>query len=248
MSQLQIIDISDNTSHVRGGKKVILVCERVSKEDVKIRLSDSAGWEGWGEFGSCDVHKQCVIIFRTPPYPDTNISQPVKLSLELVRPSDGATSDEEEFFYTPLPESDTNTTRGGSSSSHLQNDLDYEGLELGDIRTELQLNIPVTDLSNMIPITTTTPAPTPTIDVLNNSESDENLLNLSDIMKDLGLKPPLNNSKTGMKRSSKDAENDSASLSYNWKVGGEINPTANDHSNTTQLSEFLDNCQHINDL
>ena len=230
MSQLQILEMSDNTSTVTGGKKVILVVERVCREDIKIRLSDGAGWEGWAEFGEGDVYKHCAVTFRTPPYSHTNIAQPVRLSLELVRPSDGATSEEEEFFYTPLPHTDG--PRPGPTD-HSQNDLDYDGLglELRDfINPHLQLNIP--------PLTE-----------LDNSETDEDLLNLSDVMKDLGLKPPLNSSKAGMKRSSKDAENDSASLTYLRKVGGGgIQESPHHHIDSSHLSEFLQNCEQINDL
>ena len=244
-SHPQIIDLSDNTSLVTGGKKVILVCERVSREDIKIRLSDGAGWEGWGEFGEGDVHKHCAITFRSPPFPHTNITQPVRLSLELVRPSDGATSEEEEFFYTPLP----HTSGGGSSSSnHIQNDLDYDGLELqlGDIGRDLQLNIPVNNITPTAP--TLPPQQTLLSDFLDNSETDDNLLNLSDIMKDLGLKPPLNNSKTGMKRSSKDAENDSASLSYLCKMAGGGRQQTPHIQIDSHLGDFLHNCEQINDL
>ena len=247
MSQLQILDMSDNTSHVGGGKKVILVCEKVSREDIKVRLWDGAGWEGWGEFGAGEIHKQCAITFLSPPYPHTNISRPVRVSLELVRPSDGATSQEKEFFYNPPPPPPPTKTSGGggSTSSQIYNDLDYAGLELEEIGSDLQLNIPVTDFPP--PSTTLPPHQTSLLDVLDNFETDETLLNLSGIMKELGLKPPLDDSKTGTKRSSKDAENDSASLSYLWKIGdGEINQTP-DH-NPSHLSEFLHNCQQINDL
>ena len=264
MSQLQILEMSDNTSTVTGGKKVILVVERVCREDIKIRLSDGAGWEGWAEFGEGDVYKHCAVTFRTPPYSHTNIAQPVRLSLELVRPSDGATSDEEEFFYTPLPRTDgpgagsgAEGGVGSSSADHIQNDLDYDGLELelrDFIDPHLQLNIPpLPELSHVRADGTPSVSPQQTVlfDGLDNSETDEDLLNLSDVMKDLGLKSPLNSSKTGMKRSSKDAENDSASLTCLRKVGGGgIQDSPHHHIDTysSNLSELLQNCEQINDL
>lgn len=233
MSQLQIIDLSDNRSTACGGRKLILVCEKVSREDIKIRLSDGTGWEGWAHFLPSDVHKQCAITFRTPPYRDINITEEVRLSLELVRPSDGATSDEEEFFFTPSP---------GLRASSRRNDLDYDGRQLLDITSDLELNIPVspisladTNLTNYQILSQVDQ----TIDALAESETDD-LINLSDIMKDLGLKPAM----PGMKRSSKDAENDSASLSLLTKIGG----TAQATDLNSNLYEYLNDCFEINDL
>ena len=237
ISQLQITDLSDNSSPVSGGKKIILVCEKVSRDDIKIRLSDGAGWEGWADFRPSDVHKQCAITFRSPPYRDSNITQEVRVSLELVRPSDGATSEEEEFLYTPSPDI------AGPVSSSSRNDLDYEVQQLLGVTTD-SLNIPVspvmsvtsprlqTNYQTLVDVDESTNSP------LHDYETDD-LLNLSDIMKDLGLKPPM----PGMKRSSKDAENDSASLSYLSKIGG--------HNQTDDLgsvAEYLNNCYQINDL
>ena len=241
MSQLQIIEMSDTTSPASGGKKIILVCEKVCKEDIKVRLSDGAGWEDWAQF---EVHKQCAIVLRSPQYSRPDITQAVRVSLQLVRPSDGATSQEESFFYLPpLPQ-----------SHHPDTLPSYAGVDLLGASDELQLNIPVIPVSPRppqveanfdIPVMIsscrdhTNPALTDANqisldDILDNS--DDNLLNLSDIMKDLGLKTTM----AGVKRSSKDAENDSASLTYLTKMG--------DQNHIANHSEFLFNCDQINDL
>merc|ERR1712079_636984 len=59
--ELQIMDMSDNTAPADGGKKIIILCEKVSKEDIKIRFYDYNGWEEWADFGATDVHKQYAI-------------------------------------------------------------------------------------------------------------------------------------------------------------------------------------------
>ena len=34
--ELQIMDMSDNSSSVEGGKKIILLCEKITREDIKV--------------------------------------------------------------------------------------------------------------------------------------------------------------------------------------------------------------------
>merc|ERR1711988_1521984 len=100
--ELQIMDMSDNTAPADGGKKIIILCEKESKEDIKVRFYDYNGWEEWADFGASDVHKQYAISFKVPRYQNINIQHPVKVCVELVKPSDDTRSEEEEFFFTPL--------------------------------------------------------------------------------------------------------------------------------------------------
>jgi len=100
--ELQIMDMSDNTAPADGGKKIIILCEKVSKEDIKVRFYDYNGWEEWADFGPSDVHKQYAISFKVPRYQNINILQPVKVCVELVKPSDDTRSEEEEFHFTPV--------------------------------------------------------------------------------------------------------------------------------------------------
>merc|ERR1712165_134249 len=100
--ELQIMDMSDNTAPADGGKKVIILCEKVSKEDIKVRFYDYNGWEEWADFGAADVHKQYAISFKVPRYQNINIAEPVKVCVELVKPSDDTRSEEEEFYFTPV--------------------------------------------------------------------------------------------------------------------------------------------------
>jgi len=100
--ELQIMDMSDNTAPADGGKKIIILCEKVSKEDIKVRFYDYNGWEEWADFGAGDVHKQYAISFKVPRYQNVNITEPVKVCVELVKPSDDTRSEEEEFYFTPV--------------------------------------------------------------------------------------------------------------------------------------------------
>lgn len=97
--ELQIMDISDNTAPAEGGKKVIILCERVSRDDIKVRFFQD-NWEAYGEFKPDEVHKQYAISLRTPPYVDTHLTEPKQVWVELTK-QDGSTSEPEKFFFTP---------------------------------------------------------------------------------------------------------------------------------------------------
>jgi len=108
--ELQIMDISDISSPVDGGKKIIILCEKVTREDIKVRFYDpSSSWEAWGEFNASEVHKQYAISLKTPKYGDGIIKEKRKVFVELVKPSDDSTSEPQEFFYFP--------SEAGSSTS-----------------------------------------------------------------------------------------------------------------------------------
>lgn len=106
MSDLVISKLSDCSSSVAGGKEIILLCEKVSKEDISVRLYEERDgkvvWEGFGDFTPTQVHKQVAIAFRTPKYKNLEVEYPVQVLIQLRRPSDGATSDSLPFQLTPL--------------------------------------------------------------------------------------------------------------------------------------------------
>lgn len=79
---------------------------QVAKEDIAIRFYEEVanGWEGFGEFQHSQVHKQVAISFRTPRYKAIDLSEPVRVKIQLRRPSDGATSDPLDFEMLPLNE------------------------------------------------------------------------------------------------------------------------------------------------
>ncbi|XP_063699738.1 embryonic polarity protein dorsal-like isoform X2 [Culicoides brevitarsis] len=106
MSDLVICKLSDCTSSVLGNRDIILLCEKVAKEDIAVRFFEEQNgqtvWEANGEFQHSAVHKQVAIAFKTPPYKTTQITDNVKVFIQLVRPSDGVYSDPLPFEYTPI--------------------------------------------------------------------------------------------------------------------------------------------------
>ncbi|KAL3266564.1 hypothetical protein HHI36_010730 [Cryptolaemus montrouzieri] len=106
-ADLVIVKMSDCNSYVDGGRKdIILLCEKVSKEDIQIRFFEEKDgvvvWEAYGDFQSNQVHKQTAIWFRTPRYRTLEVTEPVKAFIQLKRPSDGVTSEALPFELLPL--------------------------------------------------------------------------------------------------------------------------------------------------
>ena len=99
--ELQIMDISDNSSPAKGGKKIIILCERVSRDDIKVRFyQDKPKWEAFGIFKADEVHRQYAISFLTPPYLDGFVEEPKKVWVELTK-QDGSSSEPVEFSFNP---------------------------------------------------------------------------------------------------------------------------------------------------
>lgn len=91
--ELRICRLSIVTGSVSGGDDLILLVEKVSKKNIKVRFyefndDDDLVWEAYGKFRESDVHHQYAIVCQTPPYKDKNIDRPVDVYVELVRPSD----------------------------------------------------------------------------------------------------------------------------------------------------------------
>lgn len=69
-------------------------------EDIEVRFFHES-WEGKGTFSQADVHRQVAIVFRTPRYHSTNLSEPVRVKMQLRRPSDREVSEPVDFQYLP---------------------------------------------------------------------------------------------------------------------------------------------------
>lgn len=82
-----------------------------SSEDIEVRFFQDS-WEGKGTFSQADVHRQVAIVFRTPPYRDTNISEPIRVKMQLRRPSDREVSEPVDFHYLPADPGESAGTRG----------------------------------------------------------------------------------------------------------------------------------------
>ena len=105
MSELVITKLSHCSATVSGGVEVILLCDRVTKDDIQIRFYEEQQgqlvWEALADFQPNDVHKQVAISFRTPKYYTDNIQGPVCVQIQLRRPSDGHCSDPRPFQFVP---------------------------------------------------------------------------------------------------------------------------------------------------
>ena len=78
----------------------------MTKEDIQVRFYEEKDgqvvWEGLGEFQPSQVHKQTAICFKPPKYRTLDIWEPVKVNIQLRRPSDGETSVPVPFQFLPL--------------------------------------------------------------------------------------------------------------------------------------------------
>ncbi|TMW48950.1 hypothetical protein DOY81_005975 [Sarcophaga bullata] len=107
INDLVICRLCSCAAKVAGGDKIILLCEKVPKDDIKVRFfeirNNELYWEGFGEFQQTDVHKQAAITFKTPRYINPDVNHKVQVYIQLYRPSDGETSEALPFEYYPDP-------------------------------------------------------------------------------------------------------------------------------------------------
>ncbi|KAJ8733352.1 hypothetical protein PYW08_001650 [Mythimna loreyi] len=103
-NDLKISRISRSVGSASGGEDVFILVEKVNKKNIMIRFfelddNNERVWTGSGQFMQSDVHHQYAIVFRTPPYKNPETPVDVHVFIELVRPSDGRTSEPKEFKY-----------------------------------------------------------------------------------------------------------------------------------------------------
>lgn len=99
-AELKICRVNKNSGSCRGGDEIFLLCDKVQKEDIEVRFFRDS-WEGKGSFSQADVHRQVAIVFRTPAYMDTQLNEPVRVKMQLRRPSDREVSEPMDFSYLP---------------------------------------------------------------------------------------------------------------------------------------------------
>ncbi|XP_075401509.1 transcription factor p65 isoform X1 [Tenrec ecaudatus] len=99
-AELKICRVNRNSGSCLGGDEIFLLCDKVQKEDIEVCFT-GPGWEARGAFSQADVHRQVAIVFRTPPYADPSLQAPVRVSMQLRRPSDRELSEPMEFQYLP---------------------------------------------------------------------------------------------------------------------------------------------------
>ncbi|XP_043189654.1 putative transcription factor p65 homolog [Amphibalanus amphitrite] len=106
MCDLVIYKMSDCSASAAGGRDIILLCDKVTKDDIEVRFFEVRDnrlyWEGFGEFLPADVHKQVAICFKTPRYANPDLDTPVRVQIQLRRPSDKQYSESRAFTLTPV--------------------------------------------------------------------------------------------------------------------------------------------------
>ncbi|KAL7383616.1 hypothetical protein ABVT39_014517 [Epinephelus coioides] len=100
-AELRICRVNKNSGSVKGGDEIFLLCDKVQKDDIEVRFFSSDGWEAKGSFSQADVHRQVAIVFKTPPYYNTSITESVTVHMQLRRPSDQEVSEPMDFRYLP---------------------------------------------------------------------------------------------------------------------------------------------------
>uniref|UniRef100_A0A2A4K3E1 RHD domain-containing protein n=1 Tax=Heliothis virescens TaxID=7102 RepID=A0A2A4K3E1_HELVI len=103
MSDLLIMRSSHCSGTARGGTQVILLCEKVTREDIEVVFyQEENGIMVWEEMAiRILVHKQVAIAFETPPYKFPNTTDHVHVHFQLKRLSDNARSNSLPFEYIP---------------------------------------------------------------------------------------------------------------------------------------------------
>ncbi|XP_072493476.1 transcription factor p65 isoform X2 [Notamacropus eugenii] len=99
-AELKICRVNRNSGSCLGGDEIFLLCDKVQKEDIEVCFT-GPGWEARGSFSQADVHRQVAIVFRTPPYAEPTLQAPVRVHMQLRRPSDRELSEPMEFQYLP---------------------------------------------------------------------------------------------------------------------------------------------------
>ncbi|XP_053673368.1 nuclear factor NF-kappa-B p105 subunit-like [Anopheles nili] len=106
--ELKICRLSTAISGVEGGEEVFMFVEKVCKNNIKIRFFeldeyDQEVWQDMAVFSEADVHHQYAIAFKTPPYRNKDIVEPVEVYMQLYRPRDRCQSEPVTFKYKPRP-------------------------------------------------------------------------------------------------------------------------------------------------
>lgn len=83
-NELTINRLCSCSSKMSGGDEIIMLCDKVSKNNIRIRFFETNDdgdvvWEADAAFQSQDVYKQMAIVFRTPRYRNPEIQHGVQV-------------------------------------------------------------------------------------------------------------------------------------------------------------------------
>ncbi|CAJ1086618.1 transcription factor p65 [Xyrichtys novacula] len=132
-AELKICRVNRNSGSCKGGDEIFLLCDKVQKEDIEVRFFQDS-WEGKGTFSQADVHRQVAIVFRTPPYRDANLSEPVKVKMQLRRPSDREVSEPMDFQYLPAEPDEYRLSEKRKRTSDM-----FQGLKFGSMLSSVTM-------------------------------------------------------------------------------------------------------------
>uniref|UniRef100_A0A182R9F3 RHD domain-containing protein n=1 Tax=Anopheles funestus TaxID=62324 RepID=A0A182R9F3_ANOFN len=138
--ELKICRLSTSVSGVDGGEEVFMFVEKVCKNNIKIRFYeldeyDREVWQEMAIFSEADVHHQYAIAFKTPPYRNKDITEPVEVHMQLYRPRDQCQSEPVLFKYKPRPGMMVPGSSGTGSRKRLR-------ISSGNISSEIPTVIP----------------------------------------------------------------------------------------------------------
>lgn len=133
-----ICELSHYSASVAGGMHMILLCEKVVKDDIQVRFFEEKNgkvvWEAFGDFHPAHVHKQTAIRFKTSSYHTQEIEEPVPVHIQLKRPSDGALSEPLPFLMLPLSPDNPNSLKRKKRKINNKN----ENIVLKETETETE--------------------------------------------------------------------------------------------------------------
>ncbi|CAN9509703.1 unnamed protein product [Ophioblennius macclurei] len=158
-AELKICRVNRNSGSCKGGDEIFLLCDKVQKEDIEVRFFQDS-WEGKGTFSQADVHRQVAIVFRTPPYRDTNLTEPIRVKMQLRRPSDREVSEPMDFQYLPAEQDEYRLTEKRKRTGEM-----FQGVKLGpmlstvSIPPERRLISPARRPNTKTPLMSAQPAP-----------------------------------------------------------------------------------------
>lgn len=85
INDLVICRLCSCSAKASGGDTIFLLCEKLPKDDIKIRFYEEKGneiiWQDYGEFQQTDIHKQTAIAFKTPRYHNPDIVKRAQVCL-----------------------------------------------------------------------------------------------------------------------------------------------------------------------
>ncbi|XP_044125716.1 transcription factor p65 isoform X2 [Bufo gargarizans] len=159
-AELKICRVNKNSGSCLGGDEIFLLCDKVQK-DIEV-VFVHGNWEARGSFSQADVHRQVAIVFKTPPYQDPEIHQPVKVQMQLRRPSDKEVSEPMEFQYLPyegdLHHIDEKRKRTLESFKHIVKKSPFAG---GEVKNQRKIAVPARNFAKTEPLATTVQRNTP---------------------------------------------------------------------------------------